>query len=135
MDSLIVVKKYELLEFFVRFLGWARGTLQLLEMHDRLSLEQREQLKNYSLQLEQYLIEFSISYSDKLLLELACFEPGTRRGFSNDPLVVLNSKRGGFSQSRLKEASGYVKSAEEVLRVYRKLPRAEKIFCSILIQT
>lgn len=119
MELLQEIKAWHDLEQLCGYSTWCREAVDIFQMRQALEAEDEEFLgENVSL-LKEYLKDKEQPFSDIRLLEIACFIPGLRRR-RTPPLIVLNKKRGGFSENRLSEACEWVQQCDEILTTYRR---------------
>jgi hypothetical protein len=91
--------------------GWLESALKMVDDRFNLTNEEETQLAGHVEVLQGYLASKNQKVSNRLFLETACFIPGQYRG-KLPPLIVLNPNRGGFSESRVREAANWVNMCE-----------------------
>lgn len=101
--------------------GWASHIGKFITRRKKLLPADEHFLQRNVVLLQNYLLAHNKPLPDALLLETACFVPGFRRNIE-PPLDVLHEKRGGFSESRLREAAEWIEAAQKFLQRFDNFP-------------
>jgi hypothetical protein len=106
---------------FAKYLSKSASGIKEIQAWRQLPTIDSPKLQAHAETLTRYLREKNIEVSDSLLVELACFVPGLNRGIK-PPLDCLNENRGGFSASRLGEATRFLEYLQARLFFFQALP-------------